>query len=161
MNSAEHTLNTLRYADRVKELKKKPRASGRGRREVVSDEADSSEAGDNDDDSSSLEDDGGGSDDLPFQTDDEFGVNGVDGIVLDDGRKEDEMWNKSRRVIEAHSKSVDKLLSILRLEEGLLRDLLNDQASLGEYYGRLDGLLSQRMEETLIVYKLLRNEEGK
>jgi kinesin family protein 2/24 len=162
MISAEHTLNTLRYADRVKELKKN-QAGQRGRKvekkAIVDSESD--EAGDEKEEDSSLgmEDSDDGSVDLPFQTDDDIATS-VDALEIaepeQDDAEKDEIWKKSRLVIEAHSKSVDKLLKLLRLEECLLRDLLNDQTSLGEYYESLEGMLDSRIDETMKVYTLLK-----
>lgn len=74
--------------------------------------------------------------------------------------EKDDDWLKSREIIEKHSASVDQMLKILKQEEKLLRDLLNDEVSLADYCRNLRGFLSKRIDETRKVYDTLMKQEG-
>lgn len=78
---------------------------------------------------------------------------------VDEEDQKDEMWRRSRQIIESHSASVDSMLFTLRQEETILRKLLNDEVSLEEYYNKLSALLGRRLSETVKLNKLVLEEQ--
>ena len=133
-SSVEHSLNTLRYADRVKELKSRNGDKSEKKsddEEFQNDDAIVDEIVTSDRDSEN-------SSEIQFKGDEEIVDDGNDGLV------------------DLHAKTVERMKVILQDEQKLIEDFVNGDIELNEYTLLVEGLMMQRIDETMIVYNSLK-----